>query len=409
MTFFSCELARNRPMSDTNRSSATTSFSDDVWVLPRAYTAAFPNGADDIDPRDSQVVVLHHFSGSWKLTQRPRRELSGHRIAYETVVPSAFGSPVSVLLPEDILEGNRHLRGKSVMVFVGKMALRNSYSGLEEEATLSSSGFWQGSVSLSGRGSLSNVFGSEILKHQQCAGKEKLIPRSCNSSAPGKRNLFFIEVGSSTGLYSLLFAKLGFSSLSIAPSLFAAKHITFSSTVSGAADSLSVTGPVNSDEALRNFLVSAQATNKKYIFHLQGQMGLNVLDSLLSMDLLRSTLLLTLLVPLDTSRATVMESFLRVSRHSRFTAWHAGEICRRIQGVTQKRKFHFLSTVVRRVFYSRSNLGPSMTVLSRPRFREPRCQLKKSTLRLMAYHFPENSWPRSSVQLELIVFHFRSS
>lgn len=52
---------------------------DDPWnvrVLPKVHFGVHPLGLDGVSPDDPDIVVLHHFLGSWKKRSWPGGQLS---------------------------------------------------------------------------------------------------------------------------------------------------------------------------------------------------------------------------------------------------------------------------------------------------------------------------------------------
>jgi len=140
------EVTNNKsPNQQPGMNNLSQPFSDQIWILPRVSTAAFPNGGDDVDPRNSRVLLLHHFVGGWKTRKHAGGEakttpLQGYALSLD-VTPSNHGFPVTALYPDFANKGY-----KSVTVFASAQQFPLGYNGLEEGATLTTWGTWQGGL-----------------------------------------------------------------------------------------------------------------------------------------------------------------------------------------------------------------------------------------------------------------------
>ncbi len=363
------------PISSYSERAPHMAFSDVTWILPRVYTAAFPNGADIMDPRHERSYILHHFLGGWKSSNTNQRKtakrpgLLPHVLTALAVEPPVeFGHPVSILIPRLAAVGHTYESGQlSVTVFVKKMMIPIGFNGLENGPTLSSWGTWQGSLSPGDPQGL-------LIRH---------ITLAAQFIAGGKPDqLKFVEVGSSTGIVSLSMAKIGISSLSVTTTENDAARVKFSAFVSGCTKMLttSVAGDKNFD-IIPNFMAAQNNQKFRGSFHFEGVAGIEAFQQLLRSNMLGQVDLITALFSREHNRNDIRTLLHGVyqSDHA-FVVRHAGRICRTL---TESREWSFvpvmvdlLSTLfrkVRKMFMRAHDTGPDLSLRKHSFYREPQC------------------------------------
>jgi len=384
-------------------------FSDVTWILPRVYTAAFPNGADIVDPRHERSYILHHFLGGWKSSKKKSSKtakespLLAHTLTASVLEPPVeFGHPVSILIPRLAGVGHTLASGHlSVTVFAKKMVIPLGFNGLEDGATLSSWGTWQGSASPGDSGGI-------LITHATFA--TPFIAAGTRSN-----QLQFVEVGSSTGVISLSMAKLGVSSLSVTTKNDAAR-IKFSAFISGCTKTLTISESGDTKfDVISDFMAAQRDQKVTGSFHFEGVSGIKAFHQVLRSDMLGQVHLITALFSREHDRndiRTLLDG-VYLSDHA-FVVQHSGRICRTLTE-SRERSFFFrwmnipstLSRKLAKMFIRARAIGPELSVLKHSFYTEPRCtlshfQVKHFTSKYFD-EFPTNERRKFSGDSELFV------
>lgn len=369
-----------RTFSQMNNLTTTTRLlSDEIWILPQIHSGAFPNGFDGIDPRDEQVYLLHHFSGDWKpkgkLKLKHKRLISPQfQSAVRTSVTS-FGHPVSIILPKIRAEREVISNPERLTVFLGE----DETSRYNEFAALLKWGHWHGIP-------LQDDFAQFPF--------ESSIPNFLAGIESEKRELVrFVEIGSESGVYSLMFAKRQITSLSIALNDPAIERIQLAAQVSGCSQYHSVKDmDENYLEHIHRFLIGQTSGLFKAVFHLQGHRCLEELEALMSSNLLAKAVRISALVPLDQFmdivRLTESDEFSRLNMHAQYV----GVICRRAKLADKKKDWmrifniKFLLVRTARRHKRRRLIGVDASLDGTPTLYEPVCDLSKAGTSFNALH-----------------------
>ncbi len=352
------------PGSDTH----STPFSDEVWILPRVSTAAFPNGGDSVDPRNSRVKLLHHFIGGWKTSVRTPGTKTAplHRFDFSKDVaqPSAHGFPVTVLLSDVANDQQEYVGHKSITVFASPMQTSLGFDGYEEGASLSTWGTWQGSFSPGDPQGLSSLH---------------MIYRKSLDQA-GLQMLRFAEIGSATGLRALESAKLGVSSLSIPSSSTDVARIEFSSKLCGVEKYVSVVDATSDFENAVSILgqfTRREDVEMKVAIHFEGLFGIDVLGALSLSELADTVDFLTGIIFFETRPDLIAQLLSGVLK--KYKVFHGGNICDQLN---QQRKRStndgFIYRKLIKPFIWRSYIGPEPNVKKSSFFTEPWCEMGSS-------------------------------
>jgi hypothetical protein len=345
-------------------------FSDEVWILPRVSTAAFPNGGDNVDPRSSRVKLLHHFIGGWKTSERASGEKASplHRFDFSKDVgqPSAHGFPVTVLLSDFAKDHQQKYVGyKSVTVFASPMQTPLGFDGFEEGASLSTWGTWQGSFAPGDPQGLSSL--------------HMMYRKSLDQA--GLQMLRFAEIGSATGLRALESAKLGVRSLSIPSSSTDVARIEFSSKLCGANKDISVVDATSDFEDAVSILgqfTRREVVEMKVAIHFEGQLGIDLLGRALSLSELADTAdFLTGLIFYET-RSALIAQLLSGMLKRKYKVFHGGNICERLTLVKRSNVHGFMYRKLIKPFLWRSYTGPDLNVKKSSFFTEAWCEVRGS-------------------------------
>ena len=347
----------------------STPFADEVWILPRVSTAAFPNGADIVDPRVNRVMLMHHFLGGWK-TKHPSSGLKTQPLerlyfSKEVTQPSAHGFPVTALLFSNVATGEQDYAGlKSVTVLASPMNVPVGFNGLEEGATLSTWGTWQGSMAPGdpqGLSSLHTIYRKSI---------EKV----------GLETMRFVEIGSATGLRALEAAKLGVRTLSITSRSTDASRIELSSKLCGVEKSVSVVDATSDfDDAVRLLgeFTRPEVSESKTAVHFEGRLGVELLGASVFLDLTDAVDFFTGIIFFETSPELVAQ-LLSEMLQKKYKVFHAGNICRQLTPRKRRSMIEFLLGKIYKTLLWRSYTGPSLSVRKHSLFREPWCEVGSS-------------------------------
>jgi hypothetical protein len=347
----------------------STPFADEVWILPRVSTAAFPNGADFVDPRNNRVMLMHHFLGGWKakdlssgLKTQPLDRLY---LSKEVTQPSAHGFPVTALLFSNAATRKQDYAGlKSVTVFASPMNVPVGFNGLEEGATLSTWGTWQGSMAPGDPQGLS-ILHTKYMKSIEEVGLETMR---------------FVEIGSATGLRALEAAKLGVRALSIASRSTDASRIEFSSKLCGVEKFVSVVDATSDfDDAVRLLgqFTRPEVSERKTAVHFEGRLGVELLGASVFMDT-DAVDFFTGIIFFETSPELVSR-LLSGMLQKKYKVFHAGNICRQLTPRKRRTMFEFLyAKILKALLLWRSYTGPSLSVRKHSLFREPWCEVGSS-------------------------------
>lgn len=236
-------------------SNSATSFSDDTWILPQVLTAAFPDAKTDSVQKHHSSVVLHHFQGSWK---RRKHKSMGSRVeqraAATETIPSKHGYPLTILL-------EHHFSPKAdkyVLIFVPAPM----QDGSTEDTSISKWG---------------------AFSEQNSIHTHLLLLNNWNFD---ENDVLMIEVGATTGLVSLAWAKFGIKVLCVAKSYDDLSRIDAASRLSGLKRAakirilaeLSALKSVNEASSILAFatkLKSSHMPTQKIVLHFDNGRSLN--------------------------------------------------------------------------------------------------------------------------------------
>tara|TARA_B100000683_G_scaffold41731_1_gene37095 strand:+ start:4742 stop:6334 length:1593 start_codon:yes stop_codon:yes gene_type:complete len=154
-------------------------FSEETWILPQISTAMFPDELAGLSiDRKYAMFVLHHFQGSWKHAKRtgPNSDYNQKHLAHVTN-STEYGYPLTILPPRCALKAIG-----SILIFVRTHEQLSDHE-LSKWGTCSS-----GIMTI-----------MELHTRLFCGSN---YSKHCNF-------LHFVEFGATTGLYSILWMKLG--------------------------------------------------------------------------------------------------------------------------------------------------------------------------------------------------------